>query len=60
MTERTQSSLVSLYMQLKQYDLAKTILQSLDHHQLEDQIATCAIAADLYDQIGKRLRHILL
>lgn len=52
--DRVQSYLMSLYIQLEQYDLAKTTLKSLDYHQLQNQIATCTIAANLFYQTGEK------
>lgn len=52
--KRTQFCLISLYTQLKQYDLAIAILHSLDQSQPYSQIADYAIAANLYLQIGEK------
>lgn len=54
LVNRAQSSLISLYIQLKEYDSAKITLDALDNSQLPNQIATCAIAANLYYLTGKK------
>lgn len=49
--DRAQSSLIDLFTQLKQYDLAKAALQSLDTPKPHEQIASYANAADFFYHI---------
>lgn len=48
--DKTQGSLIDLYTQLKQYDLAKAALQSLDAPKPHEQIALYSIAAEFFYQ----------